>query len=299
MPPPARPISDLPRPLCAICRTQAALAWPFAATNWQGYVAHAYDFGRTLLWDKTRTFRWIGRSMYENPIFVTLTYCLGIVVFGVVLCRWAAATKRPPTARRVLAALVASNLAMCLTARGLYTPMLCWFFYTVPAACYMANVRSRPAAVHGARARTHERTAAPRRVMPRRVGFLHLRRQLHTLTPAHMHPPYQMGLAGTTLVWGAIEVLWRVLGSHEREMWASLVLFAVSTQVCTHLCLQHFGPDGEDTTHVDAWTDIPFDKVADGPSQADAGTGASEASSGTKQHSPSKQRRGGAKRKGD
>ena len=56
---------------------------PFLLTNPVAYLTIAYDLGRTLLWEKTRSFKFVGRYLYDYKGFHIILVCkiLMIIIF--------------------------------------------------------------------------------------------------------------------------------------------------------------------------------------------------------------------------
>jgi len=113
---------------------QIIVGFPFLQSNWKAYITISYDIGRTLLWEKTRNFKFVGRNMYDAQWF----HLLLLVVIAVVLLiyLWLLLNAKGSYERISGHALFFSNFLFIGLARGLYTPFMCWYFYSFPILVY-------------------------------------------------------------------------------------------------------------------------------------------------------------------
>lgn len=133
---------------------QVLPAVPFLAVNWRGYILATFDIGRTLLWEKTRSFKFVGRIIYSSRMFNTvLLFTISVIVLIVMLRSFALLWRRaaqPHEAqnvqgnkirlaeRRFLAFIFfLVNFVFITFARGLYTPFLSWYLYSLPTVMYV------------------------------------------------------------------------------------------------------------------------------------------------------------------
>lgn len=125
---------------------QVIPAAPFLVSNWEGYVLAVFDFKRSLLWEKTRSFKFVGRIIYGSQMFntlllATISFIVLIVMIRSFILLWARYRSMQnkdkddmrQTDRRFLAfVFFLVNFIFVAFARGLYTPFLSWYLYSLP-----------------------------------------------------------------------------------------------------------------------------------------------------------------------
>ena len=144
-----------------IVGVQVLAGAPFLLGNARAYLAGAYNLGRSLLWDKTRVFRFVGRHLFGAAPWHR--FLLGVTA-GTISCVLLAADRRCRLARRqrlrpgwpeaaargaagvspreALFVLLAANQMAVGWARALYTPFLAWNLYALPLVLALAGVRT-------------------------------------------------------------------------------------------------------------------------------------------------------------
>ncbi|KAF2069590.1 hypothetical protein CYY_009094 [Polysphondylium violaceum] len=136
---------------------QLFIGLPFLLSSPVSYLTIAYDFSRTLLWEKTRNFKFVGRVQYESST-LNLSLLIVLIMSILIFCykfqtvvnavkSLITKTKSPKLISSyrlillkiyVLVFLFINFLAVVF-ARGLYSPFLCWYFYTFPIILYFAD----------------------------------------------------------------------------------------------------------------------------------------------------------------
>ena len=117
------------------------LAWPFVQSSAAAYLRGAFDLSRTLLWEKTRNFKWVGRMQYESRewhMFLLLALLLSLLWLSGWVWRHRQRPLRDPHSRALV--LFSSSFFFILWARGLYTPFLSWYFYVFPLLTWSSGL---------------------------------------------------------------------------------------------------------------------------------------------------------------
>ncbi|EGG17411.1 hypothetical protein DFA_08406 [Cavenderia fasciculata] len=120
---------------------QLLIGLPFLLTNWVGYLTLAYDFSRTLLWEKTRNFKFVGRIIYQSNYFNL--FLLSILIFSILFFFLKNSRNNNINTnnnRSRIFKLLFTNFIAIIFARGLYSPFLCWYFYTLPIITHMIGM---------------------------------------------------------------------------------------------------------------------------------------------------------------
>ncbi|EFA78114.1 hypothetical protein PPL_08762 [Heterostelium album PN500] len=164
------PFSSILTNLFIMGALQIIIGIPFLLTNPIAYITIAYDISRTLLWEKTRNFKFVGRVIYDSSYFnITLLLLLITTIIIFLIRMWitldnlksdhksstSAKTANSTTSiinsnianeniklyrdRAMLFVFLFVNFLAITFARGLYTPFLCWYFYTYPIVLYFAG----------------------------------------------------------------------------------------------------------------------------------------------------------------
>jgi alpha-1,3-mannosyltransferase len=117
---------------------QLAVGLPFLVANWRAYLTISYDLGRTLLWEKTRSFKFVGRAMYDARWFHLAL--LGIIIVLLLSFLWKVYKSKGNYERIAGHSLFFVNFLFVGFARGLYTPFMCWYFYSFPVVAYCSGI---------------------------------------------------------------------------------------------------------------------------------------------------------------
>ncbi|KAM9963543.1 hypothetical protein ACTFIW_006776 [Dictyostelium discoideum] len=152
---------------------QLLVGLPFLMVNPIAYFTNAYDFSRTLLWEKTRNFKFIGRLIYDSTLFNILLLLLLIITILIFIYKYQLAVNEINRLLKVvknntggtinnennnnnnnnigdeeielklkriyILSFISVNFFAVVWARGLYTPFMCWYFYTLPIILYFAK----------------------------------------------------------------------------------------------------------------------------------------------------------------
>eukprot|EP00698_Gefionella_okellyi_P007312 TRINITY_DN1781_c0_g1_i1.p1 TRINITY_DN1781_c0_g1~~TRINITY_DN1781_c0_g1_i1.p1 ORF type:complete len:843 (+),score=132.48 TRINITY_DN1781_c0_g1_i1:36-2564(+) len=147
---------------------QLLLAVPFVLQNSSAYVGHTFNLSRTLLWEKTRNFKFVGREFYDDSRFHFLLLVVTALLIVVLLIwfwrtrgdtlaviRLSSSSFKAPTsviaktshlmvkrARWLVFGFFLLNFVSVAFARGLYTPFMCWYFYAFGLVCYLSEIPS-------------------------------------------------------------------------------------------------------------------------------------------------------------
>ncbi|GAM29288.1 hypothetical protein SAMD00019534_124640 [Acytostelium subglobosum LB1] len=137
------PLNSVIINLSLMALVQIILGLPFLMANPVAYISIAYDFSRTLLWEKTRNYKFVGRIMYDSAPFnmILISLLVGtIIIFLFRMWRRISTTHQQQSRdRAIVFVFLFVNFLAITFARGLYTPFLCWYFYTFPIVLYLAN----------------------------------------------------------------------------------------------------------------------------------------------------------------
>jgi len=132
------------RGLLLLLLLQGLLGFPFLAGNFEAYLEGAYDLSRTLLWDKTRVFKWVGRSCFlERRFHLLLLLVSGSLAARFLLLCDRACLQRPNARARkriLIRGVLTFNQGMVCFARALYTPFLSWYFYSLPTVMALSKM---------------------------------------------------------------------------------------------------------------------------------------------------------------
>ncbi|EGC34695.1 hypothetical protein DICPUDRAFT_153070 [Dictyostelium purpureum] len=148
---------------------QILLGLPFLLVNPVAYISNAYDLSRTLLWEKTRNFKFVGRILYDMKLFnllLILALVLTIIVFimkyqniinqlkklenikivkklkvnDIKNFKYYDSVSMELIMNRIFTlSFISINFFAIVWARGLYTPFMCWYFYTLPIILYFSE----------------------------------------------------------------------------------------------------------------------------------------------------------------
>ena len=124
------------------------IALPFLIKEPIAYLSNAYDIGRTLLWEKTRAFKFVGRLVYDNKLFhIGLLAIIALLLFIYVIrslyghfvkIKYSKYQQEELIVNRLnVHVLFFINYLFVSFARGLYTPFMCWYFYSFPLLWYV------------------------------------------------------------------------------------------------------------------------------------------------------------------
>lgn len=125
---------------------QILISITFLKANYKSYISNAFDIKRTLLWEKTKFLKFLGRELYHDPriSFLLLTITL-ITLILVVLPRFIfgfrfISNRLKSSESRIVHLFFGCNFIFITFARGLYTPFLCWYLYSLPILVYLSDM---------------------------------------------------------------------------------------------------------------------------------------------------------------
>ncbi|KAJ3430993.1 hypothetical protein M0812_02668 [Anaeramoeba flamelloides] len=124
---------------------QIVLAIPFLLANPIDYLKNAYDISRTLLWEKSRNFKFVGLEIFDDSRWHVLLLCLTLIILVIFLKKVNALLKKIPVGsinwkRLIIFSLMFSNFIFITFSRGLYTPFFVWYFYSFSTICYFSGI---------------------------------------------------------------------------------------------------------------------------------------------------------------
>eukprot|EP00818_Percolomonas_sp_WS_P000911 CAMPEP_0117448628 /NCGR_PEP_ID=MMETSP0759-20121206/7505_1 /TAXON_ID=63605 /ORGANISM="Percolomonas cosmopolitus, Strain WS" /LENGTH=980 /DNA_ID=CAMNT_0005241033 /DNA_START=20 /DNA_END=2963 /DNA_ORIENTATION=+ len=127
---------------------QLVIGVPFIASNYLSYFSIAYDIRRTLLWEKTKNFKFLGRLLFQEwrvsilLLGLSITCVCALLLLVYVQGMKLTSSRHPTSQSTVLFLLLTCNFFFICFARGFYTPFLCWYLYTLPLMMYLSGTPS-------------------------------------------------------------------------------------------------------------------------------------------------------------